>query len=101
MAAVLKTAMARKRHRGFESHALRSAGGPCRGRAAEAARHGDLQRVGDKPPLVAVAPPTTVGELEGEATTDEDAEDRGRVRAGRLDGQQPRLPARLRDRDPV
>src|SRR5437660_5028547 len=34
MAAVLKTAMARKRHRGFESHALRSSSGRPRARTA-------------------------------------------------------------------
>src|SRR3954452_7732719 len=132
MAAVLKIAMARKRHRGFESHALRSVecdviplskgvargitshsttvvattvawsgGHPCGGGTAEAALHGDLVRPGDEAALVGVSAATAVRELVGEGATDVGAEDRGEVGAGRLDDQQPRLPALLRDRDAV
>src|SRR3954452_15263936 len=127
MAAVLKTAMARKRHRGFESHALRSVecdvipltggvargitsqsttvawsgGDACRRRSAEAALHGDLIRPGDEAALVGVAATAAVRQLVGEGTADVGAEDCGEVGAGRLDDQQARLPARLRDRDAV
>src|SRR4051812_28993026 len=115
MAAVLKTAMARKRHRGFESHALRSvecdvipptsgvgrgttsqsttvarSGGDAgRRRTAEAALHDDLIRPGDEAALVGVPAPTAVRQLVGEGAADVGAEDRGEVGAGRLDDQQP------------